>query len=154
MKHLNARTAWRVAVLLILAPCAGCESAYTVNPEIVKTVPVSGTLTYKGRALESHQVSLVPEDGARGASGVTDSEGKFTLGTNEPGDGAPPGRYKVSVAFVPPETDTVNSGPVEDPALLPKPAIEIPATYANPETSGLVQEVPADGIPDLRLELQ
>jgi hypothetical protein len=37
---------------------------------------------------------------------------------------------------------------------MPAPPVEIPAMYANPETSGITVEVPASGATDLKIELE
>jgi hypothetical protein len=140
---------------LFLPLLAGCGSDSGPTAVIEKVAPVSGTLKYQGKPLEFFQVTFLPTDGRRPATGVTDAEGKFTLGTNTQNDGAPPGQSRVTVVFVgPPPPDTATEVPIEDPALLPKPKIKIPAKYANPDTSGLTQNVPEEGITDLNLDLQ
>ena len=122
---------------------------------IEKVVPVSGTLTYNGQPLENYQVTFLPTDGRRAATGVADADGKFTMGTNKAGDGAPPGTHKVAIVWAPPTTDLPGHEQIiDDPSLLPKPPVEIPAKYGNPETSGLTQEVPDEGIEDLKIDLK
>ena len=145
-----------VCGVLSLSLVVGCGSRSGPEPEIERVVPVSGSLTYQGKPLSYHQVTFLPVDGRRAAVGVTDMEGRFTMGTNDTGDGAPPGRHKVAIAFVgPPTNETPGQEQIIDnPALLPKPDIEIPGKYSNPETSGLTQEVPEDGLPDLVIDLQ
>ncbi len=135
---------------------AGCDDGYAPKAIIEKVVPVSGTLSYQGRPLEYFQVTLQPDGGQRTAVGVTDAAGKFTLGTNKAGDGAPPGPCKISVNFVgPPVEDTAGLEPgIEDPSKLPKPPVKLPAKFGNPETSGLVLDIPAGGVSDLKLDLQ
>jgi len=136
---------------------AGCGRGPGPVAVIEKVVPVSGTLTYQGKPLEGFQVALIPTDGRRPAIGVTDAAGKFTLGTNRAGDGAPPGSHKVAVVWVGPPSTEDNSvqGPVIDnPALLPKPPVKIPAKYASAESSGLTQEVPKGGLKDLKIDLK
>ena len=134
---------------------AGCADRYDKQAEIEKTVHVSGTLTFNGTPLESFQVSFIPTDGRRPATGVTDKEGKFTLGTNKPGDGAPPGNCRVAVVYSPPETEASDSGnAIDDPSKMPKPAVNIPAKYSDPETSGLKQDVPKGGVTDLKINLE
>jgi hypothetical protein len=87
--------------------------------------------------------------------GVTDAEGKFKLGTNDKDDGAPPGTHKVAIMWVPPQSDNPGQETIiDDPALLPKPKVKIPAKYGNPETSGLTQEIPEDGKTDIKIDLQ
>lgn len=133
---------------------AGCSPA-VVKPTLEKVVPVSGTVTYQGKPVESFQVSFIPTDGRRAAVGITDASGKFTLGTNDVADGVPPGKHKVSIAFAPTSTDdSASASPVDDPKLLPKPKLAVPSKYANPATSGLEQEVPAGGLTDLKIELK
>uniref|UniRef100_A0A7C4LM64 Carboxypeptidase regulatory-like domain-containing protein n=1 Tax=Schlesneria paludicola TaxID=360056 RepID=A0A7C4LM64_9PLAN len=134
----------------ILSGCAQPDGA----AEVLSTVPVSGTLTYQGQPLESYRVTLYPEHGDRASSGLTDAEGKFTLGTNREGDGAPPGRYRVVIAYSPPPSgDTTLDLPIEDPSQLPQPKIKIPSKYSSPEKSGLTQEVPRDGLKNWKLDL-
>lgn len=133
----------------------GCGGGYGTS-EIVDTVPVAGTLTFQGKPLEYYQVVLMPDSGTRVAMGVTDAQGKFKLGTNDGGDGAPPGACKIAVNFVgPPSSEQGgNERIVDDPSKLPKPKIKIPAKYADPTTSGLAETIPAGGLTDLKLELK
>jgi hypothetical protein len=129
---------------------AGCDSA-----DIEKTVPVSGEVTYQGRPLEGYQVTFMPEGGRRPAVGVTDAAGKFILGTNDVGDGAPPGKSKVAFVWIPPRSGEPGQETINDnPDKLPKPKVKIPAKYSDPEKSGIVQDVPSRGIKDLKYELQ
>ena len=123
---------------------------------IEKVVPVSGTLTFQGKPLEFFQVTFLPTDGRRAAIGVTDAAGKFTMGTNKADDGAPPGTSKVAIVWVgPPAAEAAGQEEIiDDPSKLPKPAVQIPAKYGNPETSGLTQEIPAGGVSDLKIDLK
>jgi len=144
-----------VAVVLGIA-VAGCGGDPGPRAQIEKVVPVTGTLTYQGKPLEFFQVTLLPTDGRRAAVGVTDAAGKFTMGTNDKDDGAPPGSHKVAVVWVGPQSD-VDAGNeviVDDPSQLPKPSVKIPAKYANPETSQLTQEIPDGGLTDLKIDLK
>ena len=145
----------RLVVVLLLVTGMGCGSGNTVKPTLEKVVPVSGTLTYQGKPLENYQVSFLPDDGRRAAVGITDASGKFTLGTNDLGDGAPPGKHKVTVTFAPPTTDDgATASPIDDPSLLPKPKVVIPSNYGDPLKTDLFQEVPSSGLTDLKLELK
>lgn len=144
-----------VAVAGAMLWLSGCNSDPGPKAVIEKVVPVSGTLTYQGKPLENFQVTLVPSDGRRAAVGITDKNGKFTMGTNETGDGAPPGTHKVAVSWAGPPAETgATEQIVDEPEKLPKADVSLPATFANPETSGLTQEVPEAGLTDWKLDLK
>jgi len=147
----------RLSSLLAVAGClllASCGSSGPPRVERLSTVAVSGVLTFNGTPLESHRVTFYPIGGDRPANGVTDAAGKFTLGTNEPGDGCPVGKYKVSISFSPTvQADYSTDGGIEDPAKMPKPKVKIPVKYADPETSGVTQEI-TGSVSDLKIDLQ
>ncbi len=147
----------RLFSLLAVTCCfllASCGPSGPPRVERLSTVAVSGVLTFNGTPLESYRVTFYPIEGDRPANGVTDAAGKFTLGTNEPGDGCPVGKYKVSVSFSPTvEVDYSKDGGIEDPAKLPKPKVKIPVKYADPDKSGLTQEV-TGAMTDLKIDLQ
>lgn len=63
-----------------------------------KTIPVTGSVAYKGKPLEGANVSFFNDKSPRVASGVTDAEGKFTLSTYDINDGAIAGDYKITVS--------------------------------------------------------
>lgn len=144
----------RAQVFLCVVFAAGCGSAHKL-PDHVKTVAVSGILTYQGKPLPSHQVIFTPSDGQRPARGRTDAGGKFTLGTNIPGDGAAVALCKVSIVFDPEmEVDSTQADPIDDPTKLPKAPIQLPKKFADPETSDLIVDVPAEGLSDYKLDLK
>jgi hypothetical protein len=133
----------------------GCNTDPGPRAHIEAAVPVSGTLTYNGQPLENYQITFLPTDGRRAATGVSDAAGKFTMGTNKAGDGAPPGLHKVAIVWAPPMTGTPGQEQIiDDPALMPKPPVSIPPKYGNPETSGITQDVPEGGIEDLKIDLK
>jgi hypothetical protein len=145
-------------VRLILVPIVstialtlpGCNSQPT--GEVVETVPAAGTLTYQGKPLEFYQVTFYPLD-RRPAAGTTDENGHFVLGTNKPGDGAPPGLHHVTVTYVgPPNTDPAAG--MSDFSPPPPPKVKIPAKYAVVKSSGLKVEIPEGGSQDLKIELE
>jgi hypothetical protein len=58
---------------------------------------VYGTVTYNSQPLEKGTINFAPEDATgRAASGLIEN-GYYTLTTQEPGDGALPGKYKVII---------------------------------------------------------
>lgn len=138
-------------VAVVLLGLAGCGS--TDTGEVVPTVPANGTVTYNGKPLEYHQITLFPSDNQRPAAGVSDSDGKFVLGTNQPGDGAIQGTHTVSITYVgPPNTDP-GAGMMEFPAP-PPPEVKIPENYRDPQRSGITVEVPQGGLSDWQLNLK
>ena len=147
-----------IALVLLLSMTLlvlGCGGESGPQATVEKVVPASGTLLYRGKALPHYQVTFTPSDGRRVAIGVTDEAGKFTLGTNDAGDGAPPGTHKVSVVWVgpPPKTD----GPdeiIDDPSKMPRPPVNLPANYASADNSGLTQTIPDGGTSELKIDLQ
>jgi hypothetical protein len=85
----------RIAVVAFaLVTLVGCRQS--------ETVPVTGTVTLNGQPAADAEVIFTPSKG-RVASGATDAAGRFTLSTNQPGDGAVPGDHKVTVVeYYPP----------------------------------------------------
>ncbi len=139
---------------LLVFAFSGCGGAYQTG-DIETVVPVNGTLTFQGKPLENYQVVFMPLDGRRVATGITDANGNFKLGTNDAGDGAPPGKCEVAVMFAPPDTaQPGNEVIIDNPAKLPKPKVKIPAKYNDPKKSGITQEIPSDGLKDLKIELK
>jgi hypothetical protein len=111
---------------------------------------VSGTITYNGKALAKAAVVFFPEqEGFRSALGETDEQGRYTLWTYDPGDGAPVGKHKVTVTLRgAPEKAEMHPSVIgkgkgeayyEQVAATGKPLI--PEKYFNPMTSGLTADV-------------
>jgi hypothetical protein len=87
--------------LLLLAPLTGCLAQGSGEPlAIVKSVvPVTGTIRYAdGHPVANAWVVFHPLDPpGNEASGATESDGTFRLGTFAKEDGAVPGRYVVTI---------------------------------------------------------
>jgi hypothetical protein len=132
-KH-PCRFASRLFILCVMVGCGGGGSG---------TSAVSGHIKYKGKAVAKANVSFTPADGtSRAATGLTDDNGYYKLGTFSSNDGALPGKYRVAViargSDRPPKPGETGSGmPGEmmpgDPA--------IPVKYFAPDSSGLTFEV-------------
>ena len=82
-------------VALALIPCAGCGQGAT-NAAPIATVPVKGTVRYKGQPLTRGIIKFEPDAG-REAHGEIKPDGTFTLSTYGSGDGAVPGSHRVAV---------------------------------------------------------
>ncbi|HET6884394.1 MAG TPA: carboxypeptidase-like regulatory domain-containing protein [Pirellulales bacterium] len=155
----------RVCLYISLAACAalisgGCNKA---GPAL-GTVPAGGTVTYKGQAVEGATVSLLPTaEGGKGASGVTDSNGRFQLKTyagptSQPA-GAMPGEYRVLiikpeiVSGPSAEGEAVDPGRIEEGKSPTEGKSLIPERYGNADTSGLTASVKPSGENNFPFEL-
>jgi hypothetical protein len=100
---------------------------------------VAGKVVYKGRSLEGAVVMFHPEDAALQKQpfpqGVVGNDGSFQLSTYSLNDGAPAGRYKVTVTL-----EIVPEGGERDDSY-----IASPQRYTDPDTSGLTADVPSGG---------
>jgi hypothetical protein len=89
-----------LAVTMLLVAVSGCAPGSKL-----KTVPVSGKVTFKGNPVSDATVTFMPpgETGqaVHAASAMTDAQGVYKLVTMEtptkPLDGVPPGKYDVTV---------------------------------------------------------
>ncbi len=143
---------------LIAATTCGCGPSH---PDLV---PVSGAVTFQGKPVVGAQVTFMAPDAARAAFGVTDAEGKFRLSTFGTEDGAVVGNHTVTVAK-PTETGSGETMSPDDPdggyaaamaqaAARPAVKSELPAKYADPQTSGLTADVTAAGPNEFTLALE
>ncbi|GIW99923.1 MAG: hypothetical protein KatS3mg111_3256 [Pirellulaceae bacterium] len=106
---LHSGVRWWLVPVLVLMGLSGCGG------DKLPTVPVSGVVTLDGKPLEGATVTFVPQSpGARTASALTGSDGRFVLTTVKGGDGAVPGTYAVTIKKVVPGQQTA---PVDDPRM-------------------------------------
>lgn len=116
-----------------LAGCTGGDGGFA---------PVTGRVVYRQQPLANAQVNFTPVAGGRIASGQTDADGRFQLGTNTLDDGALIGKHKVSVIARGPDRPLrpgeVGSGLPGD--RMPGDPL-IPAKYFDPQTSKIELEV-------------
>jgi hypothetical protein len=115
-------------IVLALLATLGCSDG---RPE---RVPVSGQVLIDGQPLTHGYVQFAPAD-SRASTGALDSSGHFTLTCFEPGDGAVTGKHKVTV---------MSQEPIGQETI----KWHAPKMYANPNESGLEQEItgPTDSI--------
>jgi hypothetical protein len=97
----------------------------------VKVYPAGGSVFFNGKAAAG---AIVRVHGVEAAMprGVVQKDGTFALTTYEAGDGAPAGRYRVSVYWRRQGQEDGDEGP-----------FLIPERYSRPESSGLEIEVKA-----------
>jgi hypothetical protein len=131
-----------VALALLAGGLAGCGSGAE------KTVPAGGTVTLDGQPLEKGQIGFFPEKGP--AADGTIENGKFTLTTYDtPGDGAVPGKHKVSVNATKEVPAPKNVGGGE-----PQTVSLVAEQYTNPDASGIVITIPPGGDPNIKIEVK
>lgn len=79
----------------------GCGSDKPASLAPSNTAPVNGSVTYKGKPAVGFRVTFHPQFDIGSVkftpNGETDKQGRFTLSTGAPGNGAPPGKYKVTI---------------------------------------------------------
>ena len=114
---------------------------------LVKTLPVTGVVSFQGQPLPNAVVTFYPESG-RPASGITNSQGEFSLSTFGAQDGAVIGMHKATVSEPAPEMKEGDySLPEEKPP-------RFPAKYTDPRQSGLQFEVKPDAENKITIELK
>jgi hypothetical protein len=126
--------------LVLALSLAGCSG----DPDKIGAVPAAGSVTYKGKPLETGSIQFIPEKG-RSASGVI-KDGQFVMSTYEELDGAIPGKHAVIVSAY---KEVKIAGRTE-----PEQVLIVPERYANPVSSGLTVEVPSGGKRDIDLKLE
>jgi hypothetical protein len=160
MKTTTRRVAALAAALttLLAAGCGGVD-----YPE---TVPVEGTVLYKGKPVEGANVSFFTNGAPRAAYGVTDDQGHFALSTFGSRDGAIPGEH-IAIVSKPGETPAPSGTPSNQPPkpeditrrmqeaykTKAKPDNKLPAKYADQKTSPLKYTVTKDAPNNFSLEL-
>jgi hypothetical protein len=108
---------------ILLSLLAGCGGP--------KVAQVTGRVTLAGGAVPAGTyVMFYDETNKRSPSGIVEADGRYTLTTDKPGDGAPPGVYKVSFG-TPSAADSSQ----------PTPPTPFHEKYLSASTSGLEREV-------------
>ena len=123
-----------------IAGCGGSE----VADERPDRVEFGGTAKLNGSPVQDALISFYPVGAGSGASGKTDSKGKFVMSTYESGDGVIPGDYVVTVVKIEAADDTSGGVPEDDPAYDGEPedtpletTNKFPPQFENAKTSGL-----------------
>jgi hypothetical protein len=123
---------WQALVLSISAAiCASCSGS---SREPV--FPTRGQVFYQGKPVPHALVVLHSLEKKEGQQvrphGFVDQEGRFTLTTYDPEDGAPPGEYAVTV-----EWWLVKSANKAQEGEDPPPLNYLPTRYSKAQTSGI-----------------
>ncbi len=115
-----------VLTVPLLLASGGCDPSDGIQS--AETVPVKGTVTYKGKPLSKGVVTFEPRSTGRTATGEISPDGTYEMTTLKKGDGAALGKHRVSVS---------GTGPTAKTELVPK-------KYAEATTSKVEVEVTKD----------
>lgn len=134
------------SMVLSLAGCGGPPP----GPQQLPVVPAAGTVLYRGNPIANADVAFQHSEGKVTATAKTGADGRFTLKSYGEKDGAPAGKYVVTVSVS-------GAQEIEPGVLAPEPPggfkSPIPAKFGSTATSGLSQDIPAAGSTDLKVEL-
>lgn len=153
-----------LAVAALLLPGCGGDT----RP---KTVPVKGTVTFRGKPLANARVTFYGAKAPMPAVGDTNENGEFELSMYGKGDGALAGENKVTVtmltagggagAMMPLDPTKMATGGSQDLPLkaeVPrdggKQAVTLPKVYGDSSNTPLVEQVGPEGNLNVKLELK
>jgi len=128
---------WVIFAMLLAAASvlAGCGGS--------RTVPLRGQVVYSGQGVANVNVTFYGQNGIIGRA-LTDSSGRFDQVTwRKPGDGLPPGEYKVTITpQASPDTEDYSEPP---PPPFPRKYLSLGSSdlrvLVGPETSNIVLEL-------------
>lgn len=135
-----------VSLFLLVGPAGCARESRRDGPEMAR---VTGSITLDGEPLAGAHIRFSPEAKGPAAFGVSDNRGRYELRTYEPGDGAIPGKYGISI------TKEVTEGGMEFESQAAKEAYVkengepppretvnvVPEKYSTKKTSGLTAEI-------------
>lgn len=153
------------ACCALLACCVGCKKDSGSRAGLV---PAAGVVMYQGQPVADAEIEMRPESDTQPncvAVGRTDAQGKFTLMTDRPNDGALPGKYKTVVKK---QAQTINGKPREEyekelresgnDVVFDKNKIKtedlVPSKYSDPINTPLIVEIPAKGDKNITITLE
>jgi len=110
-------------------------------------VPVTGTVTFDGQALEKGAIRFGGEQGAAGVGDIVN--GRFSMSETGSQQGVLPGKYEVLISSWIEERGSVRPDGSFSPGIT-----RIPLLYLDPARSGLTAEVKASQANDFRFELK
>jgi len=122
-------------ILCLLTICAavltGCSGSSGVP-----VGKVGGLVTVNGKPVNGGQIMFLPTSSGPAATGVIGSDGRYTLRTFKPGDGAVLGSHEVLIESMPDHQSDVTED-VTERRRASRSAVEIPVKYGIPRKSGL-----------------
>lgn len=155
------------AALVMGLTLTGCSDGASGAATREKVYKVTGKVTLSGAPVPNAIVTFSPAAKQPAANGRTDNEGKFTLTTYDPSDGAAAGDYTVLVTkeggsagnAMPTGHDPVGAKPVDSAAMhsaqrAAGPTGLLPTKYSSATSSDLKVTVKSDGTNDFPLDLK
>lgn len=96
-RHDKLRSLSIVFICLLVAGCGD-------GKDLLKTYPTRGKASFQGKPMQYALITFHPIDGEAKARhllprGTVGEDGNYTLGTYRVGDGAIPGKYKVTIVW-------------------------------------------------------
>jgi hypothetical protein len=134
--------------VLAMALAAGCGGAQSSR---LPTAQVTGHVTYRGQPLSHGLVRFIPMqagEGIRVAYGIVDERGRYRLSTYGQDDGAPLGKYRVTIESRKESSPEASVAKRMTPqGLVPAQQMRslIPERYLQADKSGLTATVEAGG---------
>ena len=155
VSRIRSLKAGSFALACVALIAAGCGDTSGVS----KRYPIKGTVTYAGKPVETGEISFRSLDAnGRDATGSI-TNGSYYLTTVNDGDGALPGKYKVTIVSKVVDLTAAkakaNSAALrqDDVAKANKSAKNlIPAKYTLPDTSDISYEVTGSATKDIELK--
>jgi hypothetical protein len=151
MQSGRKQTAWLIRQrhfdCLVLGLCiCGLATICGCGAKRVSVSPVRGRVVYNGQGVAQATVIFFPIDPGSDAAqklrpfAYVENDGRFELKTYKTGDGAAPGKYRVSVIAPAAPGTSKKDRPVDAPAP-PVPTVRVPPEvakkYANVDTAGI-----------------
>jgi len=139
-----------VVIAFVPLAAVGMMLAAGCGPNRPQTAKVVGRVTYQGKPVAEGRIVFQPEDGRRPASASIGPDGSYRLTTFDSGDGALPGKHKVTIKAVRvsgelPGDDlggqSGKSAPAAAAGALPTLEWLVPEKYSRLQTTPLTAEV-------------
>lgn len=143
---------YRFALFLVVAAIVGC--AETSGRQ--KTVPVSGTVKFEGKAIPSGSLLFVPINPGPSAQANLRPDGTFKAGTYEEADGMIPGEYRIAISgqMTVEDSKARQPDPHEVSSKKFQKSDEIPERYSDLHKSGLTANIRIGEKNELTFELK
>jgi hypothetical protein len=128
----------RLVISFILDFLAGCSNNSQPKGLRLPVHPVRGKITYKGKPMNGAMITFNREGATKTTimpSGLSDSEGNYTLTSYIVSDGAPSGKYNVTVYW--PESRKTLASPNTEEEMYPMPADRLKGRYNDPSNTKL-----------------